>query len=412
MLKTIGHVVALLVLCSFGHIAVGAGVPAHEILKLAEAERTEAMKTWQALVNIDTGTGFEKGLARAEALLVERLKALGADVKVTSASPSAGDNIVGTFRGTGTAKMLLMIHYDTVFPPGEVARRPFHVEDSRAYGPGVADAKGGIAIILHALQMLKNLDFDGYGRLTVLFNPDEETGSIGSRDLIRKLAARHDYVLSYEAPDKEGVTVQTNGINQLILTVRGRAAHAGAAPEEGRNAAIELAHQLLQLNDLGNPGTGTMVNWTIVRAGEKSNIIPALATAEADMRYSAIHETDRVLRDARRIIREHLIPDTEIEIRIEQGRPPLLRNEASQSLAALAERIYQDIGRELGAIAMRFGTDAGYAYHANGTKPAVLETLGIVGGRLHSPDEFAKVSSVVPRLYLTTRLIIALSQTD
>lgn len=411
MLKRIGCVV-LLVLGGFGHCRASADVPADKILRLAQAERPEAMETWEALVSIDTGTGYKEGLAQAEYLLVGRLQALGADVGVRSAKPLAGNNIVARFRGTGEKNILLMIHYDTVFPPGEAKRRPFRVKGGRVYGPGVADAKGGIAIILHALQMLKGLSFNGYGLLTVFFNPDEETGSLGSRDLIKKLASRHHYVLSYEPPDQEGVTVQTNGINQLKLTVKGRAAHAGAAPEEGRNAAIELAHQLLQLNDLGDPEKGTTVNWTIAKAGTKANIIPAFARAEGDMRYTDRHEPDRVLRDAQRIIQEHLIPDTEVTIELERGRPPLLSNESSLELAALAERIYQDIGRELRPITMRFGTDAGYAYQAGGANPAVLETLGVVGGRLHSPEEFAELSSVAPRLYLTTRMIVELSLSE
>jgi glutamate carboxypeptidase len=412
MLKKKWRIFPLLIVYGLCPFASDGDDSADEILRLAKAERSAAMKTWKALVNIDTGTGYEKGLARAQNLLVARLRALGGQVETIPASPSAGNNIIGRFRGTGIAKLLLMVHYDTVFPPGEAARRPFRLEGERAYGPGVADAKGGIAITLHAIQMLKDLNFNQYGRLTVLFNSDEETGSFGSRDLIKKLALRHDYVLSFEPPDQESVAVQTNGVNQLILKVMGRASHAGQAPEEGRNAAIELAHQLLRLNKLGNPKKGTTVNWTIVRAGTKANIIPAFARAEADMRYTDMIETDRVLTNARRIIQAHLIPDTKVKINIERGRPPLLKNEASLTLADLAASIYRNIGRELRPIAMRFGTDAGYAYSPGSTEPAVLEALGVVGGKLHAPEEFAVVSSVALRLYLTTRMIMALSQND
>ncbi len=151
------------------------------------------------------------------------------------------------------------------------------------------------------------------------------------------------------------------------------------------------------------------MNWTIIKAGEKANIIPALATAEADMRYTHAQETGRVLRDARRIIQDHLIPGTEVSISIERGRPPLLKNESSLRLAALAGTIYREIGRELRPIAMRFGTDAGYAYQPGRAQPAVLETLGVVGGKLHSPEEYAEMNTVAPRLYLTARMIMAVS---
>ncbi len=412
MLKLMRYIVSVLLLSSVCFIASGVGESANRTWQLARDERSAAIQTWKTLVNIDTGSGYEKGLAHAKTLLVQKLKALGANVQSTPAAPAVGANVVGILRGAGDKKILLMIHYDTVFPEGEAARRPFQIDGGRAYGPGVADAKGGVVIILHALRVLQNLGFDDYGKLTILFNPDEETGSLGSRSLIKGLASQHDYVLSFEPPDQEGVTVQTNGINQLMLRVQGRASHAGAAPEEGRNAAIELAHQLLQLNDLGDPDRGTTVNWTIVKAGEKVNIIPALAMAEADMRYSDLSETERVMTDAQRITRKHLIPDTKVQLRLKRGRPPLLENQASQKLAVFAVRIYEDIGRELNPIAMRFGTDAGYAYQPGSPKPAVLETLGVVGGRLHSREEFAEIKSLVPRLYLTAQMIIELSQSD
>ena len=130
------------------------------------------------------------------------------------------------------------------------------------------------------------------------------------------------------------------------------------------------------------------------------------------MRYSDIGEFDRVLTEGREIVEDHLIPDTAVEFRIDRGRPPVPKNDASMALAARAAAIYQETGRDLDAIAMRFGTDAGYAYVPGSEAPAVLETMGIVGGGLHSPDEFADATSVVPRLYLTTRMIMELSKAD
>ena len=117
------------------------------------------------------------------------------------------------------------------FLPGTAAKRPFKVDGERAYGPGVADAKGGVAMILHSLKLLQDDKFDGFGTLTVLFNPDEETGSAGSKKIIAELARQHDYVFSYEPPDKDAVTVATNGINGVMLEVKGKSSHAGSAPE-------------------------------------------------------------------------------------------------------------------------------------------------------------------------------------
>lgn len=163
------------------------------------------------------------------------------------ATPSVGDNIVATLQGKGSKNFLLMIHYDTVFAEGSAAERPFRMDGQRAYGPGVADAKGGVAMILHALKLLRDQQFDDYGTITVLFNPDEEMGSAGSKALIAELARKHDYVFSYEPPDRDAVTTATNGINAVMLEVKGKSSHAGSAPEDGRNAILELAHQLVQL---------------------------------------------------------------------------------------------------------------------------------------------------------------------
>src|SRR5690606_16610203 len=325
-------IAAALALGLFTFPVLAADLQPSELLKQAEAEQPAYLETLKTLVAVDTGTGQQQGLARVSEMLVERLEALGAEVTATPATPSAGDNIVGTLKGSGTANFLLMVHYDTVFAEGTAAKRPFRTDEKRAYGPGVADAKGGVAMILHAIKLLQEQQFDGFGTLTVLFNPDEEMGSAGSKQIIAELARKHDYVFSYEPPDKDAVTVATNGINRLKLEVKGRSSHAGSAPEQGRNALTELAHQLLQLKDLGDASKGTTVNWTLAKAGEKANIIPNLATAEADMRYSDLGETERVAADASRIAQKRLIEDTQATVTLEKGRPPLARNEGSSQL--------------------------------------------------------------------------------
>ncbi|RSC25057.1 M20/M25/M40 family metallo-hydrolase [Pseudomonas parafulva] len=402
-------IAAAIALSFLSFSALAANLTPDALLKKAEAEQKAYLATVKQLVNVDTGTGQAPGLKTVSALLVERLKALGAEVKTSPASPSAGDNIVGTFKGTGSKSFLLMVHYDTVFLPGTAAKRPFKVEGERAYGPGVADAKGGVAMILHSLKLLQDEKFKDFGTLTVLFNPDEETGSSGSKAIIAELARKHDYVFSYEPPDKDAVTVATNGINGVFLEVKGKSSHAGSAPEAGRNAAMELAHQMLQLKDLGDPAKGTTVNWTMVKAGDKRNIIPASATAEADMRYSDLSESDRVLADAQRLVQKKLIDGTEVTVRLDKGRPPLAKNAGSEQLAKTAQALYAKIDHNIEPIAMRFGTDAGYAYVPGSEKPAVLETMGVVGAGLHADDEYIELSSIAPRLYLTVALIQQLS---
>lgn len=409
-LSILSRLIFLLGLAATGAPAAQSIDPA-VVLSAAESERDALVDTVATLVGIDSGTGDGEGLSRVAEVLVARLEALGGQVELIPAAASvAGDNIVASFEGSGSSRILLMIHYDTVFARGEAERRPFRIDGQRMYGPGVADARGSIALILHALKLLRGLDYDGFGVVTVLFNPDEEKGSFGSRDLIRELAAEQDYVLSFEPPDTDAVTVATNGINYLFLRVEGVASHAGSAPEQGRNAVIELAHQLLQLNDLDDPGKGTTVNWTVVKGGERRNVIPANAVAEGDMRYSHYSELERVTADANRVIANRLIADTTVAFELQRGRPPLPPNPGSQRLAETAARVYAAIGRELETKRMRFGTDAGYAFQPGAAKPAVLETLGLVGGGLHSEAEYVELDSIVPRLYLGAQLIVTLSE--
>lgn len=411
-IRAIAPIAAAVALCLSSLSAMAAEIKPAELLEQANAEKSAYIETVKQLVAVDTGTGQAEGLATVSQMLVERLQALGAEVSTTPATPSAGDNIVGTLKGTGSKDFLLMVHYDTVFAEGTAAERPFRMDEQRAYGPGVADAKGGVAMILHALELLKAQQFDDYGTITVLFNPDEEMGSAGSKKIIAELARKHDYVFSYEPPDRDAVTTATNGINAVMLEVKGKSSHAGSAPEEGRNAVLELAHQLVQLKELGDPDKGTTVSWTMIAGGEKRNIIPNKATAEADMRYSDISETERVLADAQKIIGNKLIDDTRVELRVDKGRPPLAKNPASERLAETAQRLYGEIDQRIEPIAMRFGTDAGYAYVPDSDKPAVLETMGVVGAGLHSEDEYIELSSIAPRLYLTTAMIRALSAKD
>lgn len=380
-----------------------------QLLASAEARFPAFVKELGELVNLDSGTDDAQGLAKVEDLLARRLSELGAEVKIVTTPPSAGRNVIGTFHGKGSKNFMLMIHYDTVFAPGEATRRPFQVTGNKAFGPGVADAKGGALIILHALQVLKERRFDNYKKLTVLFNADEEKSSLGSRSVIVPLAAEQDYVFVFEPPEKEFVTVATNGIAYVHLDVTGVASHAGSAPEKGRNASMELAHQLLQLKDLGNPAKGTTVNWTVLQGSDKVNTIPAKAKATADMRMSDVSEIDRVQRDASAIVQNKMIPDTEVQVRVENRRPPFSRNPQSDQLATVAQGVYKELGKKLDALTMRYSTDSSFAYRPGG-KPAVLDTMGIVGDKIHTPDEFADLDSVAPRIYLTVRMLEILSR--
>jgi glutamate carboxypeptidase len=317
------------------------------------------------------------------------------------------------FKGTGTKKIMLIAHMDTVYLSGMLKDQPFRIDGERAYGLAIADDKQGVALILHTVAMLQILKFRDYGTLTVLINGDEEISSPGSRSTITRMGAAHDATLSFEASRAESdkISLATAGIASVTLNVKGRASHAGSAPHLGINSLYELSHQILQTKDLSDPATGLKMNWTIAKAGLNRNVIPPEAQAQADIRVLQVSDYDRIEKEVRSRITKQLIPEAKVEMIFERRRPPLEAFDASRAMAAHAKAIYKELGKDLvvDAVAEGGGTDAAFA--ALQTKNAVVERFGLRGFGAHSTNaEYVLIESIEPRLYLATRLIMDLSQ--
>ena len=332
---------------------------------------------------------------------------MGAEVKATEVDkPVAGYNIIATFTGTGKGSILLLAHADTVWGVGEAAKRPFRIEGDKAFGPGVSDDKGGLVLVLYALQLIKDMDYKDFAKITFLNNPDEEKGSRKSRDLIIQLAKEHTYTLGME-PGIPGDKVMNwrKGIGTLNMEVTGRNAHAGIEPGKGRNATLELAHQIVQLSELGNEAKMTSVNWTVLdKTNTALNVIPDLAKAQADVRVLFPEEYDRILKEAEKLSAKNLVPDTKVKLELVKGRPPFAKNEGTDKLTGYLQKIYSsELELPLAIEGSGGGSDANYAAMAGSI---AVDGLGIVGGNDHSPDEFIELNSIVPRLYLLTRIIM------
>ena len=383
--------------------AAGANKPDQALLAKAEQARPEALKLLERLVNIDSGTFNGPGLDRVGAIAQEELKRLGAQVETFPAAPALSRNIQATFTGSGKGRILLVAHLDTVFADGAAAARPFRIEGARAYGPGIMDDKGGIVIALAALKILKQSGDTGYGKITVLLNTNEETGSHGTRALMEKLSKEHDVALNLEpGRPADGLVVVRKGSGEISLEVTGKAAHAGVAPDSGRNAAMEAAHQMLQLSKLADPGKQTTVNFTVIKSGERSNVIPDLATAQADVRVAVPEEFDRVEQDLARISANRLIPDTKVSAKLRRGFPPMPKSPVTDGVAAKAQAVYGELGRKLTLESSGGAADSSLTYAAG---VPTIDGLGIVGGAIHTPEEYAEVESIAPRVYLLARLI-------
>ena len=378
------------------------------LLDSAARQQPGAIKLWERLVNIDSGTGDMEGVNAVGAVAVEELKKLGAAIEMVPALPAFGDNIVASLSGAGKGKILLIAHMDTVFRKGDAAARPFRIEGGRAYGPGVSDDKAGIVVALSVLKILDDLKFKDYARLTLMLNTNEETGSRGSRALIEKLAREHDVTLNLESGRVgDGITIWRKGSGTINVEVKGRASHAGGAPELGRNAAMELAHQMLQLVKLANADKGTTINFTIVKSGDRKNVIPDYAVADADIRALVSEEFDRVERELPVVVKNKLIPDTEVTTTLTRTFPIMPQNAQTDALAAMAQRVYGEIGKTLTLGGSGGAADSSLS--AGVFKPT-LDGLSLIGGNAHTDREFAVVDSMAPRFYLLTRMIMELGK--
>jgi glutamate carboxypeptidase len=226
------------------------------------------------------------------------------------------------------------------------------------------------------------------------------------------MASEQDAVFSYEGGGEDGrLRLATSGIAAAYLTVDGKASHAGSAPDRGVNALYELSHQLLQLSDLSRRDQGLSLNWTVSQAGTNRNVIPAQATAQGDARALKVSDFTELEATLQQRVKTQRIPDAKVQLRFEMRRPPLEATPASRRLAAHSVTIYEELGLPLKVldVASGGGTDAAFA--ALKTTAPVIEGFGLSSYGAHSNDaEYVKLESIVPRLYLSARMIMDVSR--
>jgi glutamate carboxypeptidase len=377
-----------------------------KVYQAVEANRGATLDLLKEIVNIDSGTGDVSGGSKVEAVLSARLSQLGAEVRTEPAEASGlPDNLVAVLHGTGKGRILIIAHVDTVFPPGTVAARPFSIDQERAHGPGVGDEKAGVVNAFMALKILHDMGYKNFSTITFLLDDSEERGSPGSTKLIKRLAREHDVEFNMEPGDPpDALTVWRKGSASIHIQVKGRAAHAGMAPQDGRNAAVELIHQLDALQGaFPLSGSGITVNLTVMRSGERNNIIPDFAEATLNVRYRKAEEFNTVLARVEAGARTTSVPDTSVSVSHDPAFPPLTENAQIDALAARARSIYAELGKTV-ELSGNGGASESALAMSEGT-PA-LDGLGFVGGDFHTDHEWIDLNSITPRLYLFTRLLM------
>lgn len=408
------------IITSFG-ISSSFAAEAQQIKKIAEDQKQSYLETLKTLVNIESGSKDIEGLNQIAQVVAEQLKKTGAEVSVIQpkeimqldgAPDQTGPIIKAVLKGKGKRNIMLLAHNDTVYQKGQLKDQPFHIDGNKAYGLGILDDKQGVAAIIHILEMLKQLNYQDYGTITVMINSDEEISSPGSRQLIMDTAKNQDVVLSFETGGMDGsLMLATSGIGAAYLDIKGRGAHAGVKPEAGVNALTELAFQLEQLENLSNPETGLKLNWTVASAGKTRNVIPDQASAQADARSLKPQDFAMLEKTLQQKVKTKKLEDSQVNVKFEVRRPPLEASPQSKQLAAKAQQIYANelnIPMKVETVAWGGGTDAAFAGVTS--KAAIIEGMGMSGDGLHSDkDEYILTDSIVPRLYLATRLIVETS---
>ncbi len=283
---------------------------------LAARRYDEFVASLERMVNVDCGSYTPDGVNEIADLCEARFREHGWEVERRAHAPARGDPqlgdlVIGTLHGSGGPRVLLIGHMDTVFDEGTVAERPFRMEGSTAYGPGVSDMKAGLLTGFFAVEVLQEAAADGFGQISYVCNPDEEIGSPFSGPLIRELAPRHDVALVLEGARENGDIVSARkGITDYQITIHGRAAHAGVEPEKGRNALLEAAHKIIALQSLNGRWPGVTVNVGVARGGTRTNVVPERCELHVDLRSLQL-EADRARRHHRRRNQRMAPPDGE-----------------------------------------------------------------------------------------------------
>ena len=298
--------------------------------------------------------------------------------------------------GTGPTRVLLLGHHDTVWPLGSLGTHPFGVTDGILRGPGCLDMKAGLVLAIRAIAEL-----DDRAGVTLLITGDEEMGSPTSRALIEAEAAGCRAALVLEAAADDGsLKTERKGTSQYQIRVVGRAAHAGLEPERGINATIELAHQVLAIEALADPGAGTTITPTLMAAGTTTNTVPAEGELSLDVRVRTVEEQTRVHQALLGL--RPVLDGARLEVLGGPNRPPLSAS-SSADLFARAQVHAAGLGlAPLTAAAVGGASDGNFTA---GVGVPTLDGFGAVGAGPHADHEHVRIEALAPRAALIAALM-------
>jgi glutamate carboxypeptidase len=368
------------------------------------AERKDAItETIRQLVEVESPSDNKAAVDQLGALLAGRFEKIGGHAKFHRAQ-NFGDHLQVDFPGARDGKPVLLLgHFDTVYPMGTLSTMPCRMGDGRLWGPGALDMKSGIALILHAIEGLRAWHGDSVPRpVTVLLVTDEEVGSESSRRITESLARKSEAVLVLEPSYgiKGALKTARKGVGEYTLRVTGKAAHSGLDFDKGENAIVEMAKQITAISKLVDLKRGLTLNVGIVSGGTRTNVVPALATASLDVRVARMKDAsaiDRRLRALKPFNRK-----CKLEITGAVNRPPMERSAGGVMLYKKAWEIAQELGWKLEEASVGGGSDGNFTASLG---IPTLDGLGGVGEGAHATHESVIISELPRRAALLAQMI-------
>jgi glutamate carboxypeptidase len=385
-------------------------VEAQRRLAYFDERRDEMVSTIRELVEIESPSDNKAAVDRIAEAVAHKFSKLGGELRVHPAKDSGNHLQIdfdspGSSIGKSAAKPVLLLgHYDTVYPLGTLATMPCRLVDNKLTGPGVLDMKSGIGLMLHALAALQAWHGGLPRPVTVLLVSDEEVGSESSRPITESLAKKAAAVLVLEPSYGRHGAVKTarKGVGEYLVKVTGKASHAGLDFQKGVNAILELARQIEKISSFTDLKKGLTVNVGIVSGGSRTNVVPAEAAAQIDVRIARMKDAagiDKKMRSLRPFDRK-----CKIEITGGINRPPMERTAGVAALYAHAVAIARQLGWKLGEAAVGGGSDGNFTA---GLGIPTLDGLGGVGDGAHATHEHILISELPRRAALMAGLIEA-----
>ena len=374
-----------------------------ELLHYCQERGGELAALTRQLVELESPTRDKCLADRCGDFIAQELARRGAQLKI-HAQPGNGDQIEAHFParlGMAGKPVMLLGHYDTVWPAGTLARRRCVTAEGRMYGPGIFDMKAGIAIMLYAIEALFALERKPSRGMIVALNADEEGGSTASRMVTEGLARQCAAVLVAEPAQGTAVKTSRKGTGRFVLKVSGVAAHAGLDFARGQNAIVELARQVVRVSEFTDLGRGLTVNVGTIRGGaETANVVPAEAAAVVDVRIPRLADGKEM--EEKFFSLQPFNPQCRLEVTGGINRPPLERTSAVAALYAVAKEVAGELGFALEEAAVGGGSDGNFTA-ALGVP--TLDGLGAVGEGAHAENESILLDWLPKRAELLAGLI-------